>query len=77
MPCKLTDQQLVTIAAARWGMKQWTPCAGGETTDQRPQAKTTDETYDRYYKQRSNTLSLQACNAGDVVKGKLLVKTSS
>jgi beta-lactamase class A len=72
---KLTNQQLVTIAAAPLGPKRVDAVRQAlklQTSDL--QAKTIDEAYDRYYRQRSNTLSLEAY--GDMletlVKGKLL-----
>lgn len=72
---KLTNQQLVTIAAAPMGPKRVDAVRAAlklEISDL--QAKTIDEAYDRYYQRASNTLSLEAY--GDMlealVKGKLL-----
>ena len=77
---KLTNQQLVTIAAAPLGPKRVEAvrlALGLKTSDL--QAKTIDEAYARYYRQRSNTMSLEAY--GDMletlVKGKLLSPQST
>ena len=72
---QLTNQQLVTIAAAPMGPQRVE--AVRQALNLKPsdlQAKTIDEAYDRYYQRASNTVSLDAY--GDMlealVKGKLL-----
>ena len=72
---QLSNQQLVTIAAAPMGPQRVE--AVRQALNLKPsdlQAKTIDEAYDRYYQRASNTVSLDAY--GDMlealVKGKLL-----
>ena len=77
---KLSNQQLVTIAAAPLGPKRVE--AVRLALNLKPgdlQAQTMEEAYARYYRQRSNTMSLEAY--GDMletlVKGKLLSPKST
>lgn len=77
---KLSNQQLVTIAAAPLGPKRVE--AVRLALNLQPgdlQARTIEEAYARYYRQRSNTMSLEAY--GDMletlVKGKLLSPQST